>query len=95
MQYMKVEWIHNFSDEPYLIYGELTSALEEIRKVEVFKDGRMGYASINGLEYLIFSSECNWSTKEEIESDPQFIVEQITKTEFEDIWERAVHQANQ
>lgn len=92
MQYWKVRWIHEFNTEPYLIYGELTSELEEIRKVQVYKTGKLGYASMNGIEYLAISSECNWSPKEEIELDSQFVVEVISKNEFEKIWEVAVKQ---
>lgn len=90
MQYWKVQWIHNFVDEPYLIYGELNATMEEIRKIEVFRNGQLGYASIDGLEYLTFSSECNWPTKEEIEADPQFVVEVISEEEFENIWNQAI-----
>lgn len=90
MQYWKVAWIHDFIDEPIFIYGELNDEFEEIRKVEMFRDGRLGYASIRGLEYLTLSSETNWLPKEEIEVDPQFIVEVISKVEFEKVWIQAI-----
>ena len=64
--------------------------MQEIRKIEVFRDGRQGAASIDGLEYLSFSSECNWSLKEEIEADRQFIIEAISKEAFENIWNQAM-----
>lgn len=47
MQYWKVQWIHNFVDEPYLIYGELNATMEEIHKIELFRNGQLGYASID------------------------------------------------
>nr|WP_275904298.1 hypothetical protein [Acinetobacter beijerinckii] len=56
----------------------------------MFRDGRLGYASIIGLEYLTLSSETNWPPKEEIEQDPQFIVEVIPKVEFEKFWIQAI-----
>lgn len=94
MYYLKVEWIHDFVDEPYLIYGELNSELEEIRKIEAFRSGKLGYAHIDGTECNCLLSECSWSNKDEIESDPQFKVFTITQKEFENIWTEAVNQNN-
>jgi len=36
---LEVQWIHDFVDEPCLIYGELNDEIEEIRKIEVFRGG--------------------------------------------------------
>ena len=44
MKYIKVHWIHDFADEPEMLYSEIDSHDNEVRKVEVFKDGSMGYA---------------------------------------------------
>jgi hypothetical protein len=38
--YERYEWIHDLEDEPSLIYCELDDERCEIRKIEVFKDGR-------------------------------------------------------
>ena len=38
MTYIKVQWIHNFEDEPILLYSELDSMRNEVRKVEVYKN---------------------------------------------------------
>ena len=45
MRYLLVEWLHQFSDEPYLIYMELDEIGFETRKVEIFPDESWGYAS--------------------------------------------------
>lgn len=87
---MKVEWIHDFLEEPYLIYGELCDDLEEIRKVEIYKSGDIGYVKRNGDKYHAYTAEMNWSKKDEIEKDPQFKVEVISKTEFEKMWDKAI-----
>lgn len=92
MHYLKVKWIHEHADEPYLIYGELSDELEELRKIEIFKNGKIGYAQLNGVEYNAFSSTCNWPKKEEIESDPQFQVTVIMPHEFEILWKQALSQ---
>lgn len=52
MTYIKVQWIHDFEDEPILLYSELDSMRNEVRKVEVYKNNELGYAcenkSVNG-----------------------------------------------
>lgn len=40
--YIKVHWIHNFEDDPIFLYSELDSKRNEIRKIEVYKDGKSG-----------------------------------------------------
>jgi hypothetical protein len=90
MKYIKVKWVHFHPDEPTLLYSELDDARWEIRKVEIFPDGRIGYAS---------SIEATSATKtrlsieplppfDEIAADPQFQPVEITKDEFEAVWSR-------
>ena len=87
---MKVNWIHNFEDEPFAIYGEVNEAMDEQRKIEIFIDGSFGYSSVNGTEHRSFMSEVKWSIKEDIEQDPQFKVSYISKEEFEEVWIKAI-----
>ena len=88
MEYIRVKWLHLHQDEPVLLYSELDKNRWETRKVEVFADGRVGFAS---------ATEATPSTKtklsleplptlEEIASDPQFQPAVITKDEFEVVW---------
>ena len=95
MEYIKVKWIHSHPDEPAILYSELDENRWEIRKVEVFADGRVGFAD---------STEVTPSTKtklslkplptiEEIASDPQFQPVSITKDEFEAVWSTGRHRA--
>jgi hypothetical protein len=88
MHYIKVRWLHSHADEPILLYSELDQDGWETRKVEVFADGRIGYAS---------ATEATPSTRtklsieplpplDEIASDPQFQPVEITKDEFEEVW---------
>lgn len=55
MTYIKVFWKHSFLDEPVLMYSELDENRNEIRKIEIYRDGMMGYAwvevSMNGTFY--------------------------------------------
>jgi hypothetical protein len=45
MEYIKVKWLHSHPDEPVLLYSELDDNRWETRKVEVFADGSIGFAS--------------------------------------------------
>lgn len=44
MTYIKVKWIHEFVDEPIWLYGELNDEMGELRKIEIFPNGELGYA---------------------------------------------------
>lgn len=88
MKYVRVGWKHQHPDEPVILYSELDAARWEVRKVEVFRNGRCGYASAGG------SSGGSKLGKEpipelsEIARDPQFEPVEITQAEFEDVWAR-------
>jgi hypothetical protein len=45
MTYFKCKWNHAYRDEPVLLYSELDEERWETRKVEIFRDGKMGFAS--------------------------------------------------
>ena len=88
--FLKVEWIHNFHDEPVLIYSEIDEQRYEIRKIEIFRDGKISYASKEKQTGNTYLSELPLPTIEEIRKDPQFIPCIITEEEFNDIWEKIV-----
>ena len=73
--------------EPIWLISELDANRWEMRKVEVFPDGAKGYAS-RGEEVRGTSlGQLAVPPLQEIASDPQFLAEEITKEEFEAIWE--------
>lgn len=88
MKYLKVHWVHDFDDEPEMLYSEIDSHDNEVRKVEVFKDGSMGYAR-EGLSHRSKLAECEMPSIAEIAEDEQFKPEAIDSTEFDDIWEKS------
>jgi hypothetical protein len=89
MTYFKCKWNHTFPDEPIMLYSELDDQRSERRKVEVFRNGRMGYAdaerefggSALGLEPT--------PSLAEIAADPQIEPLEITRQEFESVWSEA------
>lgn len=79
-------WLHNHTDQPVLLYGELDSDRFEVRKVEVFLDGRQSFA-----DAIDEAAECSLSwvevpELEEINVDPQFQAWPISREDFEVVW---------
>lgn len=85
--YIKVRWIHDLPEEPVLLYSELDSERYEVRKVEIYLDGRKGYAdasvSVGGARL----GEVPVPELAEIAADPQFQPESISKVDFENVWD--------
>jgi hypothetical protein len=86
MKYIRVKWNHNHQDEPVLLYSELDPERWEKRKVEVFPDGRCGYASASESAGSTRLGEEPIPPPVEIASDSQFEPVEITREEFEEVW---------
>lgn len=90
MQFLKVERIHEFEDEPYVIYAELDNERYEIRKLELYRKGKIGYATQTTEYEGSILAEHPYPPIEEIASDPEFIPIQISEEQFEEIWKEKV-----
>ena len=88
MRYQKVVWHHDLPDEPVVLYAEI-SAGREVRKVEVFRDGRDDYACASSSTGTTMLSESLTPADDEINQDPQFSATAIPASEFEQAWQRA------
>ena len=86
--YIRVRWRHEKSDEPVDLWSELNAERFETRKLEIFRDGRVGYAS---------AYEENGGTRlgkvavpliRDIASDAQFEPEEVSKAAFENLWNK-------
>ena len=89
MKYIRVQWKHQNPAYPTTLYSELDGAGWEIRKIELFMDGRIGRAD---------RSEATGGTRLSIEplpplaeigADPQFEPHEIPREEFEKVWAAA------
>jgi hypothetical protein len=92
MKYMAVTWLHENSIDPIELFSELDVSRYEVRKVEVFSDGRLGYADSEHESLDTRISIEAVPSIEEILADPQFEARAISSNEFEQIWSRAVSQ---
>ena len=90
MQYMKVLWKHAHPNEPVTLYSELDDARRETRKVEVFRDGQLGYAGVSTSKGSTALGIVPIPPISQIALDPEFEPSKITRDEFEQIWRRAI-----
>ena len=89
MQYIKVAWDHAHPDEPIALFSECDDDGREVRKVEVFRDGRLGYASrTDSAEGTRLGAE-PMPSLEDIGRQPEFHPEETTREEFDRVWSEA------
>jgi hypothetical protein len=86
MRYIAVIWKHQDPAYPTALYSELDGAGWEHRKVEVFADGRIGYADRSGASGGTRLSIEPLPPVAEIATDPQFEPREIAGEEFERMW---------
>ena len=84
--YQRVWWKHKDPDYPALLYSELDESRWETRKVDVYPDGRLGYADAQEEVGGTGLGECPMPPLVEINADPEFEAEEIPKEEFERLW---------
>ncbi|MEU7306276.1 hypothetical protein AB0950_38835 [Streptomyces sp. NPDC007189] len=89
--FLKVVWHHSHPDEPVLLYSELDSERYEVRKVEVYRDGRRGFADQSRSVGGSMLGEIPAPTVPEFADEPEdFEASEISEAEFESQWSAAV-----
>ena len=86
MRYLYVKWLHKDPSAPVHIYSEVGDDSYERRKVEIFADGRRGFA--DGSEEFggtVLGSMPVPSFKE-IAAQPEFEPKELPQEEFQRIW---------
>jgi hypothetical protein len=86
MQYLRVQWDHCHPADPVEIWSELDESGWEVRKVEVFPDGTVGFANGTESTNSTVLGEAPIPPVGAIAADPQFKPTLITKNEFERVW---------
>lgn len=92
MKYIKVRWLHDFSDYPEYFYQEIAYNHYEQRRVEVFHNGEMLFT--DGKQFSSNMKYHNLSpvpiiNLDEINSQQEFKASEINKIDFEKIWKTA------
>jgi hypothetical protein len=86
MRYIRVIWKHQDPDDPVIIISEIDADQWEHRKVEIWADGRKGYADrISQAGGTRLGIE-PWQDLDQLDADPEFEVHYITGEEFEQVW---------
>lgn len=86
MEYIRVRWLHDRLNYPVLLISELDKARLETRKIEIFPDGSIGYADSQVEHGGTRLGLVPVPPIADIAADPEFIPEEITPEEFEDVW---------
>lgn len=86
MEYFKASWIHDLKDQPVLFYSELDNDRYEVRKIEIYKDDSFGLAETSFEFGGAALGTMPVPSIEEINSEPEFLAQVISKEEFEKIW---------
>ena len=90
--YIRVRWLHSSPDDPVELWSELNRNREEIRKVEIWEDGRVGFADEHREAGGTRLGEGAIPTLQEIAADPEFEADEVSSLEFENCWNTNVHQ---
>ena len=89
LRYLRVEWKHDYPSDPILIYSELDDDGWEVRKVELFRDGQMGYASQQAETEFTALGDVPVASLESLAENLHFAPTLISQDEFEYIWQQA------
>lgn len=87
MMYLRVRWIHSDAEYPVLIFSEWDADNFDTRIVEVFLDGHCEFASSTEQSANGGLGECANPPLSEIALDPEFDPIEISKDEFECVWD--------
>lgn len=90
MNYIKVIWNQDDEDFPVALYSELDARRMEIRKVEVFRCGFLGFASKEEKSPTTFLGTIEVPELETLAADPSFEPSVIPAHEFETMWQKAI-----
>lgn len=88
MRYIDVEWLHDFEDEPYRLVSEIGDDEYEIRKLEFYRNGQVGVATVDVCTEKTMLGIVEVPSIEEINCQGEFQGKEITKNEFELLWEQ-------
>lgn len=86
MRYMSVELVILEDDLPKMVYSEIDDSGTELRKIELYENGKVGYAFDETEVGNTFLADQVIPSVEEINKDSDFFATLITKEYFEKLW---------
>jgi len=94
MRYIDVNWLHDSDKEPYRLVSEIGRDQYETRKLEFFRTGDVGYASLRSHTNNTMLGIAEIPQLEEINSQIEFQGKSISKQQFEQLWQKYVPQSS-
>jgi hypothetical protein len=86
MTYIDVRWHHSSARDPMRLVSELDANRWEIRKLEFFPDGRVGYAGPADATHGTTLSEAPVPSLEDINAQTEFDGHEVDAADFESLW---------
>ena len=90
MRYIDVEWIHDHDDEPVRLVSEIGPDEFEVRKIEIYRDGNVGFADKNREVGNARLGIVEVPSLTEINSQLEFRGSEISCEMFENLWSKYV-----
>lgn len=90
MQYIHCLWVHTHPEEPVVLISEVDVKWFEFRKVEIWRNGRIGWADKSRSSEGTQLSSYSLNSLDDINSDPEFSAVEITREDFETYWRLAI-----
>jgi hypothetical protein len=89
MRHQRVDWHHNFEDEPVVLWSEVGEDGYERRKVDQYRDGRLDYADDITAVGTTRLGDQPVPSVDQINADVEFTAANISAAEFDAVWKRA------
>ncbi len=86
MRYIDVGWLHDDDTEPVRLLSEIDADGYEVRKIEIYRDGRAEYADAERSTGNAILGEREVPADNEIAADGQFRLNPTTGDQFERAW---------
>jgi len=86
MRYLYVKWVHKNPADPVHLYSEIGDDSYERRRVEIWADGRKGFADESEEKGGTGLSSLPVPSLKEIAAQPEFQPKAIAAEDFQKIW---------
>jgi hypothetical protein len=86
MRYLYIKWVHKNSGDPVHLYSEIGDDSYERRRVEIWADGRKGFADESEEKGGTSLSSMPVPSLKEIAAQPEFQPKAIEAEDFQKLW---------
>lgn len=89
MDYIHVAWMHDYVEEPVELWSELDEGGNEVRRIQLFRDGRIEWVDESGGTDEGGLGEVPIDLDEIRQQADQFLLKVIDRPSFEQRWDSA------